>query len=231
MLRRAIAPAASAARRYVSHQQSISLIPHTSLFRSTFATESSTQLVDFDYLRGKAMSDSARTTISQKQADFSKRMSAVQSAAGTPTIDWDHFKAALPEYDIEKLQGEFEKYLASVPEITYDEQADVAAHKAQEAQWESFAAFAGHRLEELAKLKAEAEDHKLHEYYTLNRTFQRFDGLLEKEWLEWRNMSFHQNLRTFNEVPEELTAEHKAELGSKLAEKAGVTPAMLGLKQ
>jgi hydrogenase maturation factor HypF (carbamoyltransferase family) len=231
MLRRAIAPAAAAARRYVLHQHATSLFPHTSSACSSFATESSTTLVDFDYLRGKAMSDSARATISNKQAEFNKRVSAVKSAADTPTINWDHFKAALPEYNIEKLQVEFEKYLASIPAISYDEATDKAAHQHQESQWESFAAFAGDRLEELATLKTEAEDHKLHEYYTLNRTFQRFDGLLEKEWLEWRNMSFHQNLRSFNEVPEELTEAHKAELGHKLAEKAGVTPAMLGLKK
>lgn len=187
-------------------------------------------MVDFDYLRAKALSPAARAVINQKEADFNNRLKAVGSQEAPSPINWAHYKEALPEYDIDGLQAAFEKYMEGMPAIAYDEGADLATHGAEEASWQSFSDFAAARLEELAKLKADGEEHKLHEYYTLNRTFQRFDGLLEKEWLEWRNLHFHQNLRSVADIPSELSEEEKAQLGKKIAAKAGVTPEMLGVK-
>lgn len=67
-------------------------------------------------------------------------------------------------------------------------------------------------------------------YYTVKtceRYLCRFDGLLEKEWLEWRNLNFESNLRAFSDIPSELTPEQEDALRNKIAERAGVEPSML----
>ena len=71
------------------------------------STEAAAPAVDFDYLRSKALSPAARAVINQKEADFNARLAAVRSQSAPAAIDWAHYKAALPEYDVDGLQAAF----------------------------------------------------------------------------------------------------------------------------
>ena len=139
-----------------------------------------------------------------------------------PGIDWDHYKAALPDIDIDALKAEYDSFIANVPDVPYDASADAAKAAKDRETFDGVAAYATSRMSELSELAAEQEDHRLHDYYTVARLFQRFDGVFEKEWLEYRKMNLLGNLRSLSEVSETMTDEEKANAVASMADKLGV---------
>lgn len=58
--------------------------------------------------------------------------SAARSVSEPSDIDWAHYKAKLPELDVDAIKADYEKVLKSIPDIPYDEKADKVAHEAKE---------------------------------------------------------------------------------------------------
>lgn len=147
---------------------------------------------------------------------------AATSVTSVPGIDWDHYKQALPDVDIDALRQEYDSFIGCVPNVPYIAEADAAKAAADKATFEGVSAYAQSRTSELAELAAEQEDHKLHEYYTVARLFQRFDGLYEKEWLEWRKVNLLGNLRSLSEASDTITDQQKHQVAASMADKMGV---------
>jgi len=145
-----------------------------------------------------------------------------------PSIDWDAYKGKLSDVDLEGLRAEYDSFIANVPDVPYDAAADEARAAKDRETFEDVAAYASGRVSELAELAAEQADHKLHDHYTVARLFQRFDGLYEKEWLEWRKVNLIGNLRTLSEVNDTITDDQKREVVASMANKLGVDAKQLG---
>lgn len=177
------------------------------------------------------VSDETRALVDEAQEAFRARVAAVTAVGSVPAIDWKRYKDALPGMNIDALRADYEAYVSKIPAIAYDAEKDKAKHQDEEDSFIQLSSYAKGRLVELKELAAEAEEHKLHDHYTVARAFQRFDGLYEKEWLEWQNLNFESNLRSFAEVPEELSSEERTELARTMAEGLNATPAELGVKK
>jgi hypothetical protein len=183
--------------------------------------------VDFTFIKRNMVDEASRTNVDRLEEAFNARVTAARSAPSPATIDWDAWAKALPQVDVPALKAKFEAYMAALPDITYDASSDAAAAAASAAEWQGIADYAAKRVSELEAIQAESEEHRLHDYYTVNRAFQRFDGLLEKEWAEWRDYNFESNLRTFTEVQDGLSADERTALVNAVAERAGVSPSRL----
>lgn len=147
---------------------------------------------------------------------------AATAVNSVPGIDWDHYKQALPDTDIAALQQEYNTFIGNVPDVPYLADADVAKAASDKSTFEGVSAYAQSRTSELAELAEEQEDHKMHEFYTVARLFQRFDGLYEKEWLEWRKVNLMGNLRSLSEASDTITEEQKRQVAASMADKMGV---------
>lgn len=145
-----------------------------------------------------------------------------------PPIDWNHYRKVLPHLDVAAMQRDYEQFMSTIPNVPYDEAADAKAHAADREVFDGLAAYAEARASELVELKAEAIDHKLTDHYTLSRLFQRFDGLYEHEWAEFKKLNFVGNLRTLSEASEDLSAEDKKKVLAAMADRLAVKPSDLG---
>jgi hypothetical protein len=148
-----------------------------------------------------------------------------------PAINWDAYKEALPHLDVDAIRADYEAFLKTIPDVPYDAKADADKTQADAAVFDGISAYAEGRASELAELQAEQKDHKLHDYYTVARLFQRFDGLYEKEWLEFRRVNLVGNLRSLSEVSESLSEEQKREVVASMADRLGVDASKLGKSQ
>ncbi len=101
-------------------------------------------------------------------------MQSAAEAVGQPgEIDWDSYKKALPEINIDALRKDYETVVKSIPAITYDEAADKAVHESKEAAWNSFANYCAARVAELQTLQNEQNKHKLHKWYRRRQLYAR----------------------------------------------------------
>lgn len=191
------------------------------------ATPAASPSVDFAYIKANMVDADSKANVDRLEHAFQTRVTAARSAPSPASIDWEAWAKALPQVDVPALQAKFEAYMAAVPDITYDASQDADAAAASAAQWQGIADYAATRVQELEAIKEESEEHRLHDYYTVNRAFQRFDGLLEKEWAEWRDYNFESNLRTFTEVQDGLSSEEKQALVEAVAARAGVSASRL----
>lgn len=84
-------------------------------------------------------------------------------------------------------QQDFEQYLESIPDVEWDESEAAAKDVEKQRKWEGFARFCREKVTELEEVVEESETHRLHDQYSLNRLFQRFDGLYEEQWAKIQN--------------------------------------------
>jgi hypothetical protein len=180
-------------------------------------------------VRAKMVSDEARSLIDKAETTFRAREAVVAAQGAVPAIDWDHFRAALPHLDVDAIASDFNKVLNPIPAVEYDETADKARHEAVEASFDDLVHYAQQRVQELKLLQQEAAEHKLDDDYSVARAFQRFDGLFEREWAEYRNANFESSLRSFSEIPDDLSIEQKREVAAKFAKRLGTSSAKLGV--
>lgn len=88
-------------------------------------------------------------------------------------IDWESYKKALPEINVDALRKEYDAVVKAIPAVTYDETADKAAHEVKEAAWNSFANYCATRVAELQSLQGEQAKHKLHKWYRRRQLYNR----------------------------------------------------------
>lgn len=136
--------------------------------------------VDWDLLRRKMMTEEGKIETDKARDAFTRRVSAALAVPEAGEIDWAHYKAKLPEIDVDAIRRDYETMAKATPAITYDAAADKAAHEASEAEWTGFARYCESRIGELEKLQKEQEEYKLHRWFSRARVWQRFPGLYEK---------------------------------------------------
>lgn len=147
---------------------------------------------------------------------------AANAVVSPAQIDWEHYKEQLPHLDIDAIRADLEKHLSLIPDIEYNEEADLKEHALQEAEFDEIAHYARMRAAELRELQEESEDHKLDEDYTVARAMQRFEGLFEQEWNEFQKLNLDRSLRTFNEVPDHATPEDRLRVRQAIADRLGL---------
>ena len=174
--------------------------------------------VDWEGIKGKMLDDAARGDIEAAQAKFEERWRAARAVGSVPPIDWESYQKALPGMDLEALQKDFEAFMKAIPDIEYDPAADRKMEADTIKELAGLSAYAQSRSSELEELQAEADEHKLHDHYTVARVFQRYEGMYEREWREWQNLSFDTNLRQLSEAKRTLSTEDQAELLQAMSE-------------
>ncbi len=97
----------------------------------------------------------------------------------------------------------------------------------QETKWTVFTQYCADRVKELEAVKAESTTHALHDDYTLNRLFQRFDGLFEKEWAKVQSMDFESTLEVAD-TTEELPEAEKTVMRAQIASLTGLPATAFG---
>lgn len=129
--------------------------------------------IDWAAVKAKMTTDETRADTDRARDAFSKRLSAADGVRSPAEIDWAAYKKALPELDVDALRADFDKAVATMPPVVYDESADKQAHEAKEASWNAFAAYCASRVQELQKLQAEQSTHKLHKWYRRRQLYSR----------------------------------------------------------
>lgn len=125
------------------------------------------------------LTEETRAEADRARVAFQKRLAAAEAVTSIPEIDWEYYAKALPEIDIAALRADFDKSVAAIPPVTYDEGKDIEAHTAKEAAWTGFAGYCAQRVNELKALADEQATHKLHRWYRRRQLYARFPGLYE----------------------------------------------------
>lgn len=141
---------------------------------STSAAPAASALnVDWSMIRSKMGTEEGKAQVDKAREAFSRRLLKAEGASEPTAIDWAHYATALPDVDIAALRKDYEKFMSSIPAITYDESADKAAHEKSEAGWVKFEEYCKSKVGELQQLQKEQEEHKLHRWYRRSRVWQR----------------------------------------------------------
>jgi hypothetical protein len=165
---------------------------------------------------GKAGIDRIRTL-------FESRKNTANSIATPSEIDWDSYKAKLPDMDVAAMQADYEEFMANHPAVEYDVATDIAAHSASEAAWKKFAAYCTERVAELEALKAESEREALHDGYRVEQALNR---LPEFDPAEMKSFA---DRREWEKGSDDITAAEQAAVREEIASRAGVDLGKFGV--
>lgn len=79
-------------------------------------------------IRSKMTTDEGKVETDKARDAFQRRLAAAQAVGQPGEIDWAHYKAKLPDLNVDALKKDYEAFVAAIPAQTYDETADKAAH-------------------------------------------------------------------------------------------------------